>query len=257
MFIRKAKNGSHLRIRGIATSGFLLFAAVLLVAMVVTPIAAKGASHSDRPAFNAAVISSAADQVTGGDARLHIEVPRTVPLHQVRVLVNGNDQRDHFSVMPGTRTLSGVVDGLLMGDNTVEVEPNGRQRGRGLGRPDVVTLMLTNHPLIGPVFSGPHQYPFVCTVQKHGLGQAIMDNDSVGFPVYATDSDGNPTEEIIGYSKDCSAETLIQYVYKSTGGGFRTYLPGDPKPTDMVQTTTMDGDTVDYFVRWERGTIDR
>jgi hypothetical protein len=202
-------------------------------------------------------MSSTADRVTGGDARLHIEVPRTVPLHQVRVLVNGDDQRDHFSVMPGTRTLTGVVDGLAVGDNTVQVVPNGRHRHGGLGRPEIVTLVLTNHPIIGPVFSGPHQYPFVCTVQKHGLGQPLIDNDSEGFPVYATDSDGNPTDEIIGYSKDCSADTLIQYVYKSTGGGFRTYLPGDPKPTDMAQTTTMEGDTVDYFVRWERGTIDR
>ena len=261
MFIRKAKDGSDLRtclcIRRIASSRFLLLPAVLFVAMLVTPIDAMGSSHRDRPAFNVAVMSSAADRVTGVDARLHIEVPRTVPLHQVRVLVNGNDQRDHFLVMPGTRTLSGVVDGLLMGDNTVEVAPNGRHWRGGLGRPDVVTLTLTNHPRIGPVFSGFHQYPFVCTVQKHGLGQAIMDNDSVGFPVYATDGDGNPTEEITGYSKDCSAETLLQYVYKSTGGGFQTYLPGDPKPVDMAQTTTMDGDTVDYFVRWERGTINR
>jgi len=261
MFIRKANTVSrlrpYLRKRRITSSGFLLFPAVLLVAMLVTPIDAMGSSHHDRPAFHAAVISSTADQVTGGDARLHIEVPRTVPLHQVKVLVNGDDQRDHFAVIPGTRTLTGVVDSLIVGDNFVQVVPNGRHKHGGRGRPEIVTLMLTNHPIIGPVFSGPHQYPFVCTVQKHGLGQPIVDNDSEGFPVYATDSDGNPTEEIIGYSKDCSADTLIQYVYKSTGGGFRTYLPGDPKPADMAQTTTMDGDTVDYFVRWERGTIDR
>ena len=38
-----------------------------------------------------------ADQVTGGDARLHILVPRTVPLHQVEVWVNGVDQLSHFA----------------------------------------------------------------------------------------------------------------------------------------------------------------
>ena len=261
MFSRKTTKGTHLlnccRIRRIARSGFLLFPAILLVAMLITPIDAKGSSHRDRPEFNVAVISSAANRVTGGDARLRIEVPRVVPLHQVSVLVNGDDQRDHFTVIPGTRTLTGVVDGLVLGDNTMKVAPNGNYLQGAHGRPDVVTLTLTNHPITGPVFSGPHQYPFVCTVQTHGLGQAVVDNDSEGFPVYATDGDGNPTDQIIGYSRDCSSETLVQYVYKSTDSGFRTYLPGDSRPADMAQTTTMDGDTVDYFVRWERGTINR
>ena len=261
MFSRKISKGNHSphcsSQRAIVHTASLLSSALLLVAILVTPVDAIASGHHDRPAFSATVVSSAADQVTGGDARLHIEVPRVVPLHQVRVLVNGYDQRDHFSVLPGTRTLTGVVDGLVLGDNILEVAPNGNFRRGARGRPDTVTLILTNHPNRGPVFSGPHQYPFVCTVQKHGLGQALVDNDSEGFPVYGVDSDGNPTDEIIGYSRDCSAATLIRYVYKSTGGGFKTYIAGDPKPTDIARTTTMDGDEVDYFVRWERGTINR
>ncbi len=210
----------------------------------------RGVPNGERPQFAVSVVSSAADQVTGGDARLHIEVPRTVPPHQVRVLVNGDNQADHFSLLPGTRTLSGVIDGLAIGENTVIVQPN----GRGRGRPDHVTLTLVNHPITGPVFSGPHQDPFVCTVHDHGLGQAIPDNATEGFPVFENGFDDGP---IIGYSKDCSAETLVSYVYRSTGGGFQPYTPGDPRPADMATTTTMDGKTVDYFVRWERGTINR
>ena len=79
MFSPKATKVAHLlncsRIREIARSGFLLYPAILLVAMLVTPIDAKGSNHRDRPEFNVAVISSAVNQVTGGDARLHIEVP--------------------------------------------------------------------------------------------------------------------------------------------------------------------------------------
>ena len=261
MFSREATKGIYLlnclRTCRSVRSGFLLFPAILSVTTLVTPVNASGSSHHDRPEFSVAVVSSAADQVTGGDARLHIEVPLTVPLQQVRVLVNGNDQRDHFSVIQGTRTLTGVVDGMFEGVNTVDVLPNGNYRAHGRGRPNAVTLTLTNHPITGPVFSGPHQYPFVCTVQKHGLGQAIADNDSEGFPIYSIDEDGNPTDEIVGYSRDCSADTAVQYVYRSTGGEFKTYLTGNPKPADMALTTTMDGDTVDYFVRWERGTINR
>ena len=74
--------------------------------------------------FKAEVVSSAPDQVTGGDARLHIKVPRTVPLHKVVVLVNGIDQSHQFDQIPGTRTLTGVIDGLNIGQNKVKIMPN-------------------------------------------------------------------------------------------------------------------------------------
>jgi hypothetical protein len=98
-----------------------------------------GIAHAQGPAggvpaqdqFAVRVVSSAPDQVSGGDARLHIEVPRTVPPQQVSVLVNGVDQRDRFARVPGTRRLTGVVDGLELGENTVRVAAN----GRGLGQP--------------------------------------------------------------------------------------------------------------------------
>jgi hypothetical protein len=232
----------------------LALAIFLFVALLVAPAAANsGVPDGDRPAFMAEVVSSAADQVTGGDARLHIEVPHTVPLHQVTVLVNGQDMTDHFSVIPETRTLTGVVDGLALGDNEVQVLPN----GNGKGRPQPVTVTLTNFPITGPVFSGPHQEPFICSVQRHGLGQPLVDSDSYGFTVFATDGDGQPTDEVIGYSTDCTAETKVDFVYKSTAGGFKPYTPGGERPADMAQTTTMDGLTVDYIVRWERGTINR
>ena len=125
----------------------------------------------DNPAsdeFAVKVVSSAPNQVTGGDARLHILVPRTVPLHQAEVWVNGVDQRSHFSVMPGTRMLTGVIDGLRLGANDLRVKAN----GNGQGRPAAVPMTLTNYPITGPVFSGPHQYPFVCNDRVAGPGPA-------------------------------------------------------------------------------------
>jgi hypothetical protein len=196
--------------------------------------------------FVVQVVSSAPDQVSGGDARLHVQVPRVVPPQQVVVLVNGEDQSQHFTLMPGTRTLTGVVDGLAVGENTVTVMPN----GKGKGRPDSVDMALTNYPISGPIFSGPHQYPFVCTVQTSGLGQPLVDNDSTGIPVY-------DNGELIGYSMDCSVDTQVEYVYKNTAGDFVPYTLGGDRPEDMAQTTTIDGLTVDYIVRWERGTINR
>ena len=221
---------------------------VVLAMLAASPLLAK-----EKPPFVAEVVSSAADQVTGGDARLHIVVPRVTPLQQVEVLVNGENQADRFAPIDGTRTLTGVIDGLALGDNTVVV----KQHGNGKGLPDPAVLTLTNHPITGPVFSGPHQHPFMCSVQSHGLGQPLVDNPTEGFPVFATDPGGNPTDVIIGYSMNCSADTLVTHVYKATDGAFKPYVPGDPRPADMAQTTTMDGLTVDYIVRWERGTVNR
>ena len=79
-----------------------------------------------RPAFEVSVVSSAPELVTGGDARLHIKVPRTVPLHKVKVLVNGMNQSHHFSRIPGTRKLTGVIDGLQLGENCVTVRAKRR-----------------------------------------------------------------------------------------------------------------------------------
>ncbi len=238
-----------IRVLLILALAFSLTATVFTYTLDAKPYKSKKAKRG----FVVEVVSSAPDQVTGGDLRLHIEVPRTVPLHKVTILVNGIDQSDHFFQIPGTRILTGVIDGLNLGKNTIKVKPN----RRGKGRPKTLKLKIVNYPITGPVFSGPHQYPFVCTVQNEGLGQPLVDNDSEGFPVFATDPDGNPTDQVIGFSRNCSAETLVEYVYKSTDGGFKPYVLGGPRPDDMVQTTTMDGHTVDYIVRWERGTINR
>jgi hypothetical protein len=170
-----------------------------------------------------------------------------VPLHQVEVRVNGADQRARFSVMPGTRVLTGVVDGLALGANEVVVGAH----GRGLGRPEPATMALANHPITGPVFSGPHQYPFVCTTMTQGLGQPIPDDALTGTKVF------DATNTVIGFSRNCSANTLVVFRYRSTAGAFKEYTPGMARPDDMAQTTTIDGKTVDFIVRWERGTINR
>lgn len=197
--------------------------------------------------FAVNVVSSASDQVTGGDARVHIEVPWMVPMHKVQVKVNGMDQSDHFSRIFGTRTLSGVVDQLRLGKNKITV----KAKWWWWWKPQKVNLTLFNYSITGPVFSGPHQHPFICSVQNHGLGQPLVDDENEGFSVFDTQ------DSIIGYSKNCSAPTLVQYMYKSADGSFKPYTPGGDRPEDMSQTTTMDGRTVDYIVRWERGTINR
>lgn len=229
---------------------FLLMLALLATLSATSIGAEPGFAPGKVSRFSVEVVSSAADQVTGGDARLHVAVPEAVPLENVLVLVNGQDQTANFSQVDNSPMLTGVIGDLELGKNKVKVmvDPHSQRRRR----PPAEILFVTNYPITGPVFSGPHQQPFVCTVQNHDLGQPLVDNDSHGFTVFDTD-----TGDVIGYSTNCSAQTRVDYLYKSTSGAFLPYEPGSPPPPDMAQTTTLDGLTVDYIVRWERGTINR
>jgi len=111
----------------------------------------------------------------------------------------------------------------------------------------------------GPLFTGPHQYPFICSTFERGLGQPLVDNyQAIGNAVFP-EVNGVPdvTAEPIGYSKFCSISTRVDYVYYSELAG--RFLPlADPQnvPPD-VQTLMIDGEELNFVVRLERGTINR
>ncbi len=63
----------------------------------------------------------------------------------------------------------GLVEGLPEGDATIEV---------AIGD-DRVELDVTNHPITGPVFSGPHVPMPVCTTERNGLGPPLDDDCSI------------------------------------------------------------------------------
>jgi Tannase-like family of unknown function (DUF6351) len=226
----------------------LLVAALLIVVggLLVSPAGAAPPLLD----FRLQVLSSPPDMVTGGDALVRVTVPITVPLHKAVVRVNGEDVTSSLELDADTRTLTGLVDGLALGDNSLTAEGPGRH----LGRP-ADSLTLTNHPVTGPIFSGEQQQPFVCKTQTQGLGFPKVDNQAgIGMRLFQTP--GNPATPLIGWSKDCSVDRQVDYLYRTTGGAFVPLPPG-PRPANMATTTTLDGRTVDYVVRRERGTIDR
>jgi hypothetical protein len=182
--------------------------------------------------FTIEVLSSPADQVSGDDARIAIDVPRTVPLHQVDIQVDGRDLTGSFvEDPPGSRRLEGVITGLPLGESDLVVDSNGNGRGR-----PTASLTLTNHPISGPIFSGPQQQPFLCATEGHR---------------------GNAELGPITDPANCSIDTVVSFKYRTTSGGWADYDAAGGRPADMATTTTMDGETVDYIVRWERGTINR
>ena len=227
----------------------LVWAALALVtALAAAPTALAG--QHNRHDFDLRVLSSPPEMVTGGDALVRLKVPRNVPLHKARVFVNGKDVTSTLDPDYSARTLTGLVTGLHLGANSVVAESN----GHGHGRPKA-HLTLVNHPVTGPIFSGPQQQPFVCKTQTQGLGFPKVDNQ-VGTGMRLFQTPGNPATPLIGWSKDCTVDTVVDFQYRTTGGQFRPLPPG-PLPADIATTTTLDGKTVPYVVRRERGTINR
>ena len=218
---------------------------LVTLAGAATLAAGPGSVAAERPPgqshdFEIRVLSSPASMVTGGDALVQVSIPKNVPPRKTTVTLNGVDITGTLTYDAVADTLTGMVTGLVLGANELHVDSN----GRGKGRP-TADLTLVNHPITGPIFSGPQQQPFVCKTVGQGLGTPLPDNQmGIGMPVPG------------GWSKDCSATTRVDYLYRTTAGSFAA-LPAGPLPADIAQTTTLDGRTVPYVVRRERGTINR
>jgi hypothetical protein len=239
-----------------------------LGALALAALLAAAPLASADPPFEIQILSSAPDQVSGGDALVRVQFPEADIPGKATLTLNGVDVTSSLAPEPGGGALVGVVSGFALGDNLLRLtsNPKGQEKTRKGWRTE---LTVTNHPLSGPIFSGPQQQPFVCTTARVGLGQPIIDNqDAMGIRVALEDASGNyprdvrgyPTAAatIIGYSKDCGAVRRIEYLYRSTSNQFLPLAdPGGPLPANLAMTTTLDGQTVPYIVRWERGTINR
>ena len=153
-------------------------AAVALAVALAAPAGANGwrhdAPHGKRKPIE--ILSSAPEQVSGGDALVRVTPPPGVAADRLALLRNGKDVTASLSPVPGGRALEGVVGGLRLGDNRLEL----RLRSPAswwwmparLWPHAIAVLYLRNHPASGPIFSGPQQQPFVCTTARVGLGPA-------------------------------------------------------------------------------------
>lgn len=205
------------------------------------------------------VLSSEPNQVSGGTVLLALSGESAHEIvQQGRFDVAGRDlQLLRHDVRPASDSAGSprihevLLGGLDPGDNQVDIrDAQGQLAAR---------LTLTNHPVSGPLFSGPQQYPFVCSsLREWGLQPLVDHQEEWGFPVYANvDEDGRPYGDLLGYSKDCGIETQIDYVYLTTAGDYAPLPDDGSRPDDMTRTVLADGREVDFVVRWERGTLNR
>lgn len=190
------------------------------------------------------VLSSAPEYVSGGDARIEV---RTSPGLRDKLELWLNGSRLDVTLVETAAGLEGVISGLKLGANTLEVR---HRSGDGQPRDQ---LTLTNYPITGPIFTGPQQTPFVCTTIQGAVNkQPLVDSASPpGYPV--RDVQGT----LLGYSRDCSINTFVSYHYRSTTGALVPLPTEGSRPPDMAQVTLTDGRKVDFVVRREIGSINR
>jgi Tannase-like family of unknown function (DUF6351) len=216
-----------------------LFKRFLARACVVTGALAIGASSSwaggnddHKDDLDVTVLSGRADTITGGDALLRIEVPRSVPMRHLRVRLNGTDITGGFEPDHQARTLTGLVTGMQVGKNSLSVHVGSHPLPSG-------TKRLINYPIEGPVFSGPHQQPYICATQSFNL--------PAGLGNLGTTTDPN-----------CHIPQRVDYIYRTLTGTLAQLPAGTTSyPSNMAMAATTQGKTVPYILRMETGTINR
>src|ERR1700690_490740 len=187
-----------------------------------------GSARSDTANATFTVLSSRPDMVSGGDALVGVTLPPGLSAKALTITLNGADVTALFRT-DASEHLMGLVNGLTPGDNSIKL------KGRHLR---ATQLLIRNHSITGPVFSGPQEQPFYC-----------MTNE---FPLPASSKTLGPPLD-----SNCSVATRVDFVYHTATGEFRPLPAGAPRPSDLAQTTTSEGKTVPYIVRVETGTIDR
>jgi hypothetical protein len=174
------------------------------------------AARDGRPALSISVLSGRADLVSGGSALVAINLPRA-DAGKVKVTLGHRNVTRVFAVRKDGH-FEGLVSGLATGPNVLQAT---------LSSGWATQITLVNHPISGPIFSGPQLKPWIC--------------------------------EAGAVDKKCDKRTTFKYVYMSTDStkhGFQPYDPSKP-PSDVAQTTTDQGVKVPFVARVETGYMDR
>ncbi|MDO9453693.1 MAG: DUF6351 family protein [Stagnimonas sp.] len=173
--------------------------------------------------FELLTLSTLPEAVTGNDVLIAV---RGLPAADaLRLTVNGAVFNGAVTQLEDGERRA-LVTGLRVGANELVATAAGTAGAR------LASLVVRNHPITGPVLSGPHQTPFICRTEEAGLGA--------------------PTDA------NCSAPTRYEWFYRSLDQGFKALAdPYAAYPSDVLTTHLRDGRAVPYVVRVETATINR
>ena len=195
------------------------------LALILSALGATVAFGADDHRIH--TLSSKPHLVSGGDALVAVDVSRYDTSAQIEL--NGQDITSSFHRDARTGGLVGLVANLKVGSNTLNLLEHGSV---------AESLAVTNYPITGPITSGPHVTPFICQTQEF----VLPDGTKLGPSLDA----------------DCTAPTVIQYLYLPTGASALIPLPSTSTlPSDVATTTTLTGATVPFVVRVETSTVNR
>jgi uncharacterized tannase-like protein DUF6351 len=220
------------------------------------------------------VLSNRADLVSGGDALVEVVLPDGVAPSSVRVTVDGRDVTSAFAVRADGR-FYGLVTGLVVGANTVLAEILPAAQAQVPPGKTSAQIVITNHPVGGPVFSGAQLHPWICA---HTVATVVP----VTIPGPPSPLFANVTSRVSGLDFDpvddqCNATAKFTYFYqpKATQGTSCTFtippvtlanpnpcfVPYDPTnppaDADIADFTNDRGDTAKSIILLERGTVNR
>ena len=252
-----------------------LLPAAFAAGLVSIVLSACGGGDDDAPAIpptsgtTLTTLSNRADLISGGSALVEVKVPGFVRPTSLRIDRDGTDITSSFTALPSGRIV-GLVTGLVNGANTLNATFTDASFAGA-------RLVITNHPIGGPVLLGSQTGPWVCAtpVPVAAVGNTPASNAS-GLSTAATDAQCNiATEFKLWY------RTKTPVLVTAGDGGCSFVLP-DPSPTianptpatpanscfqpyvagttpaaSVASTTTTTGRAVPYIVRVERGTINR
>jgi hypothetical protein len=177
----------------------------------------------DKPSI--ALLSSKPQYVSGGDALVEVKPPQGSSTSQLTVALNGKTVTEQLSA-DDTGKLRGVIKGLTEGENTLSVTASAQGRSASEAR-----LVLTNYAQTGPILAGPLLAPYECRTVESNMGAPLDAN--------------------------CSATRRFDYFYRTAAGSFKPLADPLSRPSDLAQTTTIEGKKVPYIVRVDSGTVGR
>lgn len=181
------------------------------------------------------VLSNRADLISGGDALVEVALADPSKLSDVRVRANNIDVTDSFTLTEEGR-LIGLLQGLKLGTNTLLVT----QTDGAAMRSEII-----NHPLGGPVFSGPQVQPWTCT--NNALDAQCNQAPEFSFKYVPADKLGNLLENSeLSFENQRLADALLPYDPQNP-----------PADEEIAQTTTENGTTLPFIIRIERGVQNR
>ncbi|TMQ16540.1 MAG: hypothetical protein E6J91_11550, partial [Deltaproteobacteria bacterium] len=221
------------------------------------PDASPPAAASPLPALQIKTLSNRADLISGGDALVEIVVPAGSPSQGLLVVAGTRDVSAAFARRADGRTI-GLVTGLDVGRTAIFADIGGKQRA---------SLVVTNHPIGGPVFSGPQIQPWVCATPAVETDANGATTSASGLSTRAIDAQCNIASEVKLYYRTtapvgtppagCTLSLPDPNGAPPANGCFKPFDPTATAPADLAMTTTDTGITVPYVVRVERGTLNR